>query len=134
MALPTPEIALSPLELNALLVAVAQAQVALPTNDSLEGAVSKLRALATADAQSPQLEGFCEAWFCGHKEFRSCEDHIAILMEGMLRKQRCRIDYQKPSAPESKTFDFEHYRFLFVDGDSMWSDTCRSTTARQRWG
>ena len=114
----TPEIRFSESELDALLLAVAQAPAALPNADSLSSATLKLRALAESahDAGAPDWDNVFDAWACGWKDYRSHEDRIALLIEAILRKRRSVVEYQKPSRSEPKTYDFDPYRLLFVGG------------------
>jgi proteasome accessory factor B len=113
-----PEIRFSAAELDALLLAVAQTQAALPNVDSLSLAALKLKALAgsAAEATAPGLEEMFDTWTCGWKDYRTHEERIALLIEAILRKRRCVVEYRKPSRAESKTYDFDPYRLLFVGG------------------
>ena len=113
-----PDIRFSPAELNALLLAVTQAHAALPTAESLASAAFKLKALAISepDAIPPALDERFETWTCGSKDYRAHEGRIAILIEAILRKRRCRVEYRAPSRPASKVYEFDPYRLLFVGG------------------
>ncbi|MGA8598898.1 MAG: WYL domain-containing protein [Bryobacteraceae bacterium] len=113
-----PEIRFSPTELDALLLAVAQAQAGLPNAESLASAALKLKALAESgsNAAVPGVDEVFETWTCGSKDYRAHESHIALLIEAILRKRRCRVEYRTPSRLESKTYDFDPYRLLFVGG------------------
>ena len=114
----TPEIRFSASELDALLLAVAQAGTALPNAESLSSAALKLRALAESsqDAAAPDWGEMFTTWTCGWKDYRAHEDRIAFLIEAILRKRRCVVEYQKPSRLEPKTYDFDPYRLLSVGG------------------
>ena len=113
-----PDIRFSAPELDALLLAVAQAQAALPNTESLASAALKLKALADSaqDAATPGLDEMFDTWICGWKDYRPHEGRIALLIEAILRKRRCVVEYRKPSRSESKTYDFDPYRLLFVGG------------------
>lgn len=113
-----PEIRFSTPELDALLLAVAQAQAALPNAESLSSAALKLKAIAESesDAVTPSLDEMFQTWTCGRKDYRAHESCIAIVIEAILRKRRCLVEYRTPSRSESKTYDFDPYRFLFVGG------------------
>jgi predicted DNA-binding transcriptional regulator YafY len=113
-----PDIRFSPPELDALLLAIAQAQAALPSTELLSSAALKLKALAesVADAVPPGLDEMFDTWTCGWKDYRAHEDRIALLIEAILRKRRCLVQYRTPSRSESKTYDFDPYRLLFVGG------------------
>ncbi len=113
-----PDIRFSPQELDALLFAAGQAQAALPASDSLAAAVFKLQALVESSpgAVPPSVAEKFDTWTCGAKDFRPHEPQIALLIEAILRKRRCRVTYRKPSRPEPKTYEFDPYRLLFVGG------------------
>ena len=115
---PIPDIRFASDELDALLVALAQAQIALPNGNTLASAVLKLKALAESaqGTDAPSLDSMFETWACGSKDYRAHEERIALLTEAILRKRRCVVEYRKPSGSESKTYDFDPYRFLFVGG------------------
>jgi predicted DNA-binding transcriptional regulator YafY len=114
----TPDIRFSASELDALLLAVAQVGAALPDAGSLSSAALKLRALAESaqDGAAPDLGEMFDTWTCGSKDYRAHEGHIALLIEAILRKRRCVVEYRKPSRLEPKTYDFDPYRLLFVGG------------------
>ena len=113
-----PEIRFSAMELEALLLAVAQAQAALPSADSLSSAALKLKTLAESaqDGAAPALDDMFDTWTCGSKDYRADESRVAVLIEAILRKRRCIVEYRKPSGSEPKTYDFDPYRLLFVGG------------------
>lgn len=118
IASPIPDIRFASDEVDALLVAVAQTQAALPSTGALASAVLKLRALADLGqvTNGTGLEGVFETWACGWKDYRAHDARIGLLIEAILRKKRCAVEYRRPSAMESKTYDFDPYRFLFVGG------------------
>src|SRR3954471_22098610 len=95
LSFPVPEIRFLPTELKALLLASVQAQPALPDEDSLSTAVLKLKALGESASDSIPLgfEGMVEAWHCGSKDYRKHERWITLLIEAILRKRRCQVEY-----------------------------------------
>lgn len=113
-----PDLRFSPLEMEALLLAVKQAQAAVPSSASLSSAALKLKALAEGDtaAAYAAVENIFDAWTSGSKDYRPHETHIALLIEAILRKRRCRVTYKAPSRSEPKTYDFDPYRLFFVSG------------------
>jgi predicted nucleic-acid-binding protein len=48
-----------------------------------------------------------DAWTCGSKNYRAHEKHIALVIEAILRKRRCIVEYRKLSRSEAKTYDFD---------------------------
>jgi predicted DNA-binding transcriptional regulator YafY len=78
----------------------------------------KLKALAESgqDAATPGLDEMFDTWTCGWKDYSAHEGRIALLIEAVLRKRRCVVEYRTPSRLESKTYDFDPYRLLFVGG------------------
>lgn len=113
-----PDIRFSAAELDALLVAVARARPALPNTESLSSAALKLKALAESalDAPASALDEMFDTWTCGWKDYRAHEGRIGLLIEAILRKRRCLVEYRTPSRSESKRYDFDPYRLLFVGG------------------
>jgi predicted DNA-binding transcriptional regulator YafY len=113
-----PDIRFSGPELDALLLAVAQAQAPIPNAISLSSAAFKLKALAECETDSvpPGLDEVFETWTCGWKDYRAHESRIALLIEAILRKRRCRVEYRAPSRSEPKMYDFDPYQLLFVGG------------------
>jgi predicted DNA-binding transcriptional regulator YafY len=113
-----PNVQFSLPELDALLFAAAQAQAVPIWAEALSSATLKLKALAESEPNSSRA-GFgelLESWTCGSKAYGAHENLIALLIEAILRKRRCRVTYRKPSASEAKTYDFEPYRLLFAGG------------------
>jgi predicted DNA-binding transcriptional regulator YafY len=100
-----PDIRFSPGEMDALLVAVAEAGSALPTVDALASATLKLRALRESEPGSSgsSLSEMFDSWACGTKDYRTHEDRIALVIEAILRKQRCGVEYQAPSRSEPQS-------------------------------
>lgn len=113
-----PEIRFSPTELDALLLAVAQAQAALPTAESLSSAITKLGVLAESGpcSVSAGLDELFEVRAHGAKDYRQHEGVIVLLIEAILRRRRCRVQYKTPSRSAPKSYDFDPYRLLYVGG------------------
>jgi predicted DNA-binding transcriptional regulator YafY len=57
-----------------------------------------------------------ESWTCGIKKYDDYRQHLVLLVEAILRRRRCRVVYQKPSSTNPKSYDFDPYRLLLVDG------------------
>ncbi|MBV8831244.1 MAG: WYL domain-containing transcriptional regulator [Acidobacteriaceae bacterium] len=113
-----PEVRFSPSERQSLLLAARQAEPALPDRTSLSSAILKLQAsidLGAASASTFPNE-MLEVWNCGWKDYQAHEQHIAVLMEAILRRRRCRVTYQKPSAATAKSYEFDAYRLLLAGG------------------
>ena len=113
-----PDIRFTPSEIDGLLIAVAQAQTALTSVESLASASLKLKALANSwnDAPSTALDEVFETWTCGSKQYGPHEEHITLVTEAILRKRRCTVSYRTPARTGPKTYDFDPYRWLFVGG------------------
>lgn len=107
-----PEIRFSRAQTEALLMALAQAQIALPNAQSLAGAAAKVKAIA----QYRDVDGIFDTWICGSKDYRPHEERIVLLVEAILRRRRCSVTYQTPARTRPKTYDFDPYRLLFVGG------------------
>lgn len=113
-----PEIRFSAPELEAMRAAAAQVKVALPSSDALDAATVKLEALLKSERGGLDLASseIIESWTCGSKEHSFHERHIALLVEAILRRRRCHVEYQKPASDAPKDYDFDPYRLLLADG------------------
>lgn len=112
-----PNVQFSLPELDALLFA-AQTWTVPIRAEALASATLKLKALAESEPSSSRA-GFgelVESWTCGSKTYGAYEKFIALLIEAILRKRRCRVAYRKPSLSEAKSYEFDPYRLLFVGG------------------
>ena len=114
----TSDLRFSQPEIDALLMAVSQTKIALPNTEALASAALKLKVLAATahDSVLPAGSQILETWGCGVKDFQSHESRIVLIIEAILRKRTCRVEYRKPANSESKHYDFEPYRLLFVEG------------------
>jgi proteasome accessory factor B len=114
---PVPDLRFSRTELDALLFAAVQAQAALPNAESLSSAIFKIKALGEREGRVRfGVDGIFETWTCGSKDYRSHENRIALLIEAILRRRRCKVQYRTPLRAEPKTYDFDPYRLLCVGG------------------
>ena len=113
-----PDIRFSAAEEDALLLSVAQVQAALPNEELLSSANLKLRGLANSrpDSVSSGLNEIFETWTCGSKNYRAHDQHFVFVMEAILRKLRCLVQYRTPSRLESKTYEFDPYRMVLTGG------------------
>jgi len=113
-----PNVQFSSSELDALLFAAAQTRTVPINPEALASAAYKLNALAESEPNSlkTSFDEMIETWRCGSKTYRAHESFIALVVEAILRKRRCRVAYRKPGRSESKSYDFDPYRLLFVDG------------------
>ncbi len=113
-----PNVQFSSSELDALLFAAAQTRTVPINAKALASGAYKLNALAESEPNSLKTSfgEMIETWSCGSKTYRAHESFIALVVEAILRKRRCRVAYRKPGRSESKSYDFDPYRLLFVDG------------------
>jgi proteasome accessory factor B len=113
-----PNVQFSSSELDALLFAAAQTRTVPINAKALASAAYKLNALSESEPNSLRTSfgEMIETWRCGSKTYRAHESIIALVVEAILRKRRCRVAYRKPGRSESKSYDFDPYRLLFVDG------------------
>ena len=113
-----PNVQFSSSELDALLFAAAQTRTVPINAEALASAAYKLNSLAESEPNSLKTSfgETIETWSCGSKTYRAHESFIALVVEAILRKRRCRVAYRKPGRSESKSYDFDPYRLLFVDG------------------
>lgn len=87
MSSQVPEMRFSAAELDALLLAVAQTQAALPNTNELSSAALKVKALAESAPHRGGLglDKMFETWTCGWKDYRAHESRIVLLIEAILR-------------------------------------------------
>ena len=113
-----PELRLTDSEIAALLWASAQTASKSPFRESLSTAQSKLRAMATpGQADITRGIGTVVAeggW--GAKDYGSHRGTILKLVEAIVGRRRCTVDYQSPAASVARRYEYDPYRLLAVGG------------------
>jgi predicted DNA-binding transcriptional regulator YafY len=105
-------------EVAALVWAVKEAGARQPFRSALGTAVPKLQALLPAkDGRlGMALDGALGGWTRGVKDYSSLEPTILRLVEGIIGRSRCRVTYQAPGQQQARTYPFDPYRLLSVQG------------------
>lgn len=109
-----PHLRLSDDEILALLWA-AQHTSKSPFREALHSAATKLRAMARAEEAAGISAVFMEAGG-GQKDYGPYRQTILRLVEAILRRSRCEVEYQSPAASKPKVYKYDPYRILSVAG------------------
>jgi proteasome accessory factor B len=113
-----PDLRLSDSEIKALLWTAKQAGAKSAFRDALASATTKLRAMASSDqaqvaAGIDQVVAEC-GW--GMKDYEPHRETILRLVEAIVRRRRCEVEYQSPVSRSAKTYSYDPYRLLTVTG------------------
>lgn len=105
-------------EVSALVWAVKEAGARQPFRSALSTAVPKLQALLPAkDGRlGMALDGALGGWTRGVKDYSALEPTILRLVEGIIGRSRCRVTYRAPAQNQPRTYPFDPYRLLSVQG------------------
>lgn len=105
-------------EVAALVWAVKEAGARQPFRSALSTAVPKLQTLLPAKEGrlGMALDGALGGWTRGVKDYSALEPTILRLVEGIIGRFRCRVTYQAPSRKQPRTYPFDPYRLLSVQG------------------
>jgi predicted DNA-binding transcriptional regulator YafY len=105
-------------EVAALVWAVKEAGARQPFKLALSTAVPKLQALVPAkDGRlGMALDGALGGWTRGVKDYSALEPTILRLVEGIIGRSRCRVTYHAPGQQRPRTYPFDPYRLLSVQG------------------
>jgi len=105
-------------EVAALVWAVKEAGARQPFRSALSTAVPKLQAHLPAKEGrlGMALDGALGGWTRGVKDYSALEPTILRLVEGIIGRSRCRVIYHAPGQQQPKTYPFDPYRLLSVQG------------------
>ena len=110
-----PSLRLSDEEITALLWASQQTAGKSPFQNTLRVATAKLRAMAreqqAADVGTVITEG---GW--GTKDYGPHRGTVLQLVEAILLRRRCEVEYQSPTAEAAKAYNYDPYRILSIAG------------------
>ncbi len=109
-----PRLRLSDDEISALLWA-AQHSSKSPFREALNSAAAKLRAMAHGEAAAAIGAVLTEAGG-GEKDYAPHRQTILRLVESILLRRRCDVEYQSPVADRPKPYKYDPYRILSVAG------------------
>ncbi|MCE5307083.1 MAG: WYL domain-containing protein [Acidobacteriales bacterium] len=112
---PTPQLRLSDEEITALQWALQQTAARSPFREALRSATVKLRAMAQ-DEQAAAIGTVITQGGGGAKDYAPHREKIVRLVEAILRSRSCEVRYQSPAADNPKSYGYEPYRLVSVDG------------------
>jgi len=110
-----PHLRLSDEEITALLWASQQTAGKSPFQDALRAATAKLRAMAREEQVAGIAAVMTEGGW-GTKDYGAHRATILRLVEAILLRRRCEVEYQSPAADAPKAYNYDPYRILSVDG------------------
>ena len=113
-----PPVALTRQETAALVWAAKQTGRGQPFHAVLPTALAKLQAL-TAGREGRlalAIDGAVGGWDRGVKDYTALEPTILRLVEAIVSRRRCKVEYQAPSQGRSRRFPYDPYRLLSVHG------------------
>lgn len=113
-----PPVPLTRKELAALVWAVKQAGAQQPFREALSTALLKLQTLGPSreGRLALALDGAIGGWTRGVKDVTSLEPTLLRLVEAIVSRRRCRVEYQAPWRDRPRTFPYDPYRLLMVQG------------------
>jgi len=113
-----PQLRFADSEINALLWASRQAGAKSPFRDALSSAKVKLRAMASAKdaAAAAGIDAAVIDDGYGVKDYAPHRETLMKLVEAIVRKKQCEVEYQSPEALTAKRYQYEPYRLLAVGG------------------
>jgi predicted DNA-binding transcriptional regulator YafY len=109
-----PHLRLSDDEITALLWATQHASKS-PFREALSSAAYKLRAMARG-AEAAGVEAVMMQGGGGEKDYGPHRETILRLVEAILLRRRCEVEYQSPAAGRAKVYKYDPYRMLSVAG------------------
>ena len=104
-------------EIAALLWAAKQSGHSSPFCDVLPSTIAKLRALADGgSAIASGIEAVVGECDWGAKDYGPHKGTVLRLVEAIVRRRRCRVEYRSPGSPSAKKYQYDPYRLLTVAG------------------
>jgi predicted DNA-binding transcriptional regulator YafY len=105
-------------EIAALTWAVKEGEKRQPFQAALSTALPKLQTFASArDGRlAVAFDGAVAAWDRGVKNYQASAPTLLQLLEGIVNRRRCKVEYGTPGATRPRRFPFDPYRLLAVHG------------------
>lgn len=110
-----PSLRLSDGEITALLWAARQTAGKSPFRDELATAAVKLRGMALEELPARSDAVVTEGGW-GVKDYGPHRDTVMRLVEAILRRRRCAVEYKPPGSRKAKAYEYDAYRLLSVAG------------------
>ncbi len=113
-----PPVLLTQKELAALVWATKQTGSKQPFRAALDSALLKLQSLAPGKEGrlGLALGGIFGGWARGTKDYTEFQPIILQLVEAIVARRRCLLEYQAPSRTRPKKFRYDPYRLLSIQG------------------
>jgi predicted DNA-binding transcriptional regulator YafY len=113
-----PHLRLTDSEIASLLWASKQAKTGSPFGENLASATAKLRAMAAGEQAglTAGIAAVVDDAELGVKDYRPHKETILRLVDAIIRRRRCALQYQSPASPAKKSYEYEPYRLLTVSG------------------
>jgi predicted DNA-binding transcriptional regulator YafY len=113
-----PPVLLAQNEVAALVWASKQAGSKQPFRAGLDSALLKLQSLAPGkDGDiALALSGVIGGWTRGIKDYSAFQATILQLVEAIIARRRCLLEYQAPHRDRPKKFRYDPYRLLSIQG------------------
>lgn len=109
-----PDLRFSDDEIGALLWATQHSSKS-PFREALHSAAAKLRSMARGEEAAGISAVLTEAGG-GQKDYGPHRQTILRLVEAILLRRRCEVEYQPPAASKAKVYKYDPYRMLSVAG------------------
>lgn len=113
-----PPVLLTRQEAAALIWGAKQAGRRHPFRAALESALLKLRALTPGreGRLALALEGALEGWTRGTKDYTAFQPTILQLVQAIVARRRCLVEYQSPEKEGPRKFRYDPYHLLWIQG------------------
>jgi predicted DNA-binding transcriptional regulator YafY len=113
-----PPVLLTREELAALVWSLKQTHPRQPFRSALATTLPKLQSLASRKDSNTALvlDGAVGGWQRGVKDYAGFEPTILRLVESIVSRRRCRLEYQAPGRATAKRFPYDPYRLLVLQG------------------
>ncbi len=113
-----PPVLLTEKELAALVWAAKQAGSKQPFRAGLEGALLKLQSLGPGKEGhlARVLGGVFGGWARGIKDYSAFQGTILQLVEAIVARRRCLVEYQAPHREKPNRFRYDPYRLVSIQG------------------
>jgi proteasome accessory factor B len=113
-----PHLRLTDSEIASLLWAGKQAKAGSPFGENLASATAKLRAMAGGEQAglTAGIAAVVDDAELGAKNYRPHKETILRLVDAIIRRRRCALQYQSPASAAKKSYEYEPYRLLTVSG------------------
>ncbi len=89
-----------------------------PLADALTSAAAKLRAMATGKSSdlATGIDTVIDEAGWGTKNYLPHKATVLRLVEAIMRRRRCAVEYRSPVNPSTKSYGYDPYRLIVVSG------------------